>query len=291
MSFKVREVPADDLVISLRSEWADTTKRPFVRGGTAFVPVKENYPSEGLLSPRSPYQGRGYYMIGRIALIRGKKPSGEELAELTGWQKPQGVLWVKSLDGEERIPDTELLYGTAGDVIHRETGFQYLLDPSKVMFSQGNRLEKVRMAARTRAGERVADMFAGIGYFSIPIARAGAFVHAMDINPVAYGYLVANARLNHVETNLIPECGDCRSLLSGVYDRIVMGHFNAPAMVPDTLLHVHSGTELHIHSSGKVPPDIGGLIRDAGYDPVITVRTVKKTGPDRRHFVQDVVLG
>ncbi len=291
MHFRVRQVPVQDLVASLRSEWADTTKRPFVRGDTAFVPVKEWYPSEGHLSPRKPYRGRSYYMIGRVAIVRGRKPSADEMEELVSWQKPQGVLWLKSLNGDERIPDTELLYGTAGDVIHRETGFSYLLDPSKVMFSQGNRLEKVRMAALARPGESVADMFAGIGYFSIPIARAGAFVHAMDINPVAYRYLIANARLNHVENNLIPECGDSRSLLRGVYDRIIMGHFNSPAMLRDTLLHIHPGSELHIHSSGEVPPDISGIICDAGYDPVITARTVKKTGPNRMHFVQDVVLG
>jgi len=229
-------------------------------------------------------------MVGNMVVVRGKKPSAEELEDLVAWRKPMGVLWIKSLNGDERIPDSELLYGTAGDVIHREQGFVFLIDPSKVMFSQGNRLEKVWMASRVRPGETVADMFAGIGYFSIPMAHAGAFVHAMEINPVACRYLAANARLNHVETRLNPECGDCRVLLKGEYDRIIMGHFGSREMVPDALMHVHPGSEMHIHSSGKVPPDITGIIQDAGFDPLINIRTVKKTGPGNRHFVQDVVI-
>ncbi|HVP93871.1 MAG TPA: SAM-dependent methyltransferase [Methanoregulaceae archaeon] len=290
MVFRVRRVPAADLKASLQSDWVDATRKPFVNGDSAFVPEKENYSSGGVLPPRKPYQGRGYHMIGHIAVVRGRKPSAEELGELVSWQKPRGVLWIKSLNGDERVPDTELLYGTAGDVIHREQGFMYLLDPSKVMFSQGNRLEKVRMATSVRPGETVADMFAGIGYFSIPMACAGAFVHAMEINPVAYYYLVANSGLNHVETRLNPECGDCRSLLKGEYDRIVLGHFNSLAVLPDALVHVHTGSELHIHSSGKVPPDISDMVHAAGYMPVINVRVVKKTGPGYWHFVQDVVL-
>ncbi|MDD4137480.1 MAG: SAM-dependent methyltransferase, partial [Methanoregula sp.] len=89
-------------------------------------------------------------------------------------------------------PRTELLWGTAGEVRHRESGYTYILDPQNVMFSMGNRNEKTRIARLIRAGsgnERVADMFAGIGYFTIPMAGAGARVHAMEINPVAFGYL------------------------------------------------------------------------------------------------------
>jgi tRNA wybutosine-synthesizing protein 2 len=291
MVLRVRQVPVSDLSATISGEWVDTTRRPFIDGDTAFVPVKERYSSGGVLPPRKPYRGRGYHMIGNVAVVRGKKPSAEELGDLVTWRKPKGVLWIKSLDGEERIPDSELLYGDAGDVIHRESGFLYLLDPAKVMFSQGNRLEKVRMASLVRPGETVADMFAGIGYFSIPMAHAGAFVHAMEINPVACRYLAANAGLNHVESRLNPECGDCRSLLTGEYDRIVMGHFSSPEMVPDALLHVHPGSWLHVHSSGKVPPDIMEIITGAGFDPLINVRKVKKTGPGNWHFVQDVVLG
>ncbi|HTY15085.1 MAG TPA: SAM-dependent methyltransferase [Methanoregulaceae archaeon] len=290
MVLRVRQVPVSVLCDSLQEDWVDATKKPFVKGDTAFIPVKEHYHSEGVLDRRKPYQGRGYHMIGDVALVRGRKPSAEELENLVSWRKPRGVLWIRSVQGDERIPESELVYGTAGEVIHREQGLSYVLDPSKVMFSQGNRPEKVRMAALVRPGEAVADMFAGIGYFSIPMAHAGAVVHAMEINPVAFRYLEINTRLNHLEAVLEPECGDCRLLLDGYYDRIVMGHFSSRDMVSDALEHVHRGSKMHIHSSGKVPPEIAKTIEEAGYDPIIVVRTVKKTGPGNWHFVQDVVL-
>jgi tRNA wybutosine-synthesizing protein 2 len=291
MASRVRQVPVSVLSDCLQEEWVDTTKRPYIQGDAALVPVKEHYPSDLTLDRRKPYRGRGYHMVGDIALVRGRKPTDEELEQLVTFRKPRGVLWIRSVQGDERIPDAELVYGTAGEVLHREQGLSYVLDPSKVMFSQGNRPEKVRMASLVRPGEKVADMFAGIGYFSIPMARTGAVVHAMEINPVAYRYLGINTRLNHLGARLTPECGDCRLLLKGDYDRIVMGHFSSRDMVADALEHVHNGTAMHIHSSGKVPPEIAGTIGQAGYDPVITVRTVKKTGPGTWHFVQDVVLG
>ena len=50
----------------------------------------------------------------------------------------------------------------------------YKLDPLKVMFSSGNVDEKQRMAHLDCRGETVVDMFAGIGYFTMPLAvRAG----------------------------------------------------------------------------------------------------------------------
>ncbi len=46
--------------------------------------------------------------------------------------------------------------------------------------------------------------------------------------------------------------GDCRDLLTGTYDRIVMGHFDAISMLPSALLHVHEGSIIHLHSIGTV---------------------------------------
>jgi tRNA wybutosine-synthesizing protein 2 len=251
MVFHVRQVPVSVLTDCLQEDWVDRTKKPFVQGDTALVPVKERYPSEYILDRRKLYKGRGYHMVGDVALVRGRRPSDEELEKLVSFRRPRGVLWIRSVQGEERIPDAELVYGTAGEVLHREQGFSYVLDPSKVMFSQGNRPEKVRMAGLVKPGEAVADMFAGIGYFSIPMAHAGALVHAMELNPVAYGYLEINTRLNHLEARLNPGFGDCRLLLKGEYDRIVMGHFGSRDMVADALEHVHTGSEMHIHSSGR----------------------------------------
>jgi tRNA wybutosine-synthesizing protein 2 len=161
------------------------------------------------------------------------------------------------------------------------------------MFAQGNIGEKRRMAwliKNAKKCECVADMFAGIGYFTIPMAGAGAFVHAMEINPVAFRYLQHNIVQNRLARNVRAECGDCRDLLSGIYDRIVMGHFDAVSMLAGALMHVRSGSVIHMHSLGFVKEKIQSLVTGAGFSAEIHVHKVKKYRPHTWHVVQDVVI-
>ena len=77
----------------------------------------------------------------------------------------------------------------------REAGIPYLLDPEKVMFSMGNREEKTRIAG---GQERRADCrhVCRDRVFFHAARGCGADVHAMEINPVAFGYLVRSMRAN-----------------------------------------------------------------------------------------------
>ena len=197
---------------------------------------------------------------------------------------------MKGYLGDMRIPDVEILYGNTGEVCHREQGYTFILDPARVMFAQGNRNEKARIASLVRPGERVADMFAGIGYFTIPAAAGGAQVHAMEINPIAFEYLRRNSMANHVADRVTAENGDSRILLSGTYDRILMGHFDAPSMLADALAHAHSGSVLHVHSIGDVRGAIRDATAEAGFTAMVTSRLVKKYGPHAWHMVQDVTI-
>jgi len=290
MTIRIREVPLSELSTVMDRDWADNSRKPYLNGETAYVPVREGHVSSGTLSPRHRYNGRGYHMIGPVAVVRGKKPAPEEVIQIVDWQHPEAVLWVSSHSGITRIPMTAVLYGSTRDVIHKESGVSFWIDPSKVMFSQGNRTEKMRIAGLTRKGERVADMYAGIGYFTLPVARAGGMVHAMEINRVAFEYLQRNIVLNHLSGSIEATCGDCRYLLAGEYDRVIMGHFDSVSAVSDVLSHVHPGSVLHVHSSGPQPPDISPQLKKAGYEADISVRAVKKTAPHSMHFVQDVVI-
>ncbi len=283
-------MPASALADILGAEWVDRTRRPYVRDGTAWVPVREGYPADEDLPEREIYRGRGYHLIGDIAVLRGDAPTGEELAAIIRHCRPRGVLRVKGFSGDMRIPDVEILHGTAGEVRHREEGYTFILDPARVMFAQGNCVEKARIAALIRPGERVADMFAGIGYFAIPAASSGARVHAMEINPTAFEYLRRNALKNRVADRITAEIGDSRRLLSGEYDRILMGHFDAPSMLADALAHTHSGSVLHVHSIGDASPAIREAVAEAGSQATITPRRVKKYGPHVWHMVQDVTI-
>lgn len=273
--------------------WVDRTRRPCVLDGRAHVPVRKGFAADADIPERRPYRGPGYRMIGDIALIQGIAPTDEEMEALVAWKKPRGVLLIEASEGDLRTPRSRLLRGECGEVCHCEQGIRYRLDPSKVMFSHGNREEKARIAAQIRRSpsrERVADMFAGIGYFTLPAARAGARVHAMEINPEAFGYLCRNIRENGLDDRVHAECGDCRHLLDGPYDRIIMGHFDAPDMLDAALAHAGCGTVLHVHSIGPAADRIQTLIENAGYSWDIRAYRVKKYAPHRWHMVQDVIL-
>ncbi|MBQ3718450.1 MAG: SAM-dependent methyltransferase [Methanomicrobium sp.] len=289
----VRIIPADKLNATQGGEWVDPTRRTFVDAGKAYVPVKDGFDYDCELNPPKKYRGTGYQMIGDTALIHYRMPSEDELESLIEWQKPACVLLLKGYEGIKRTPIVEVLYGETHEVCHKENGCIYTLDPSKVMFSMGNRNEKTRMAKMTRSGERIADMFAGIGYFTLPAAIAGAKVHAMEINPISCGYLVKNAELNGVSGRVDAECGDCRDLLKGKYDRAFMGHFESQDMLPDILPHMKQGGILHVHSIDDITDTIRAALGESGFDAdgaEISVNRVKKYAPHRWHIVSDVLL-
>jgi tRNA wybutosine-synthesizing protein 2 len=290
---RARKVSRDQLKTVGSEDWVDRSRSPFVDGDACWVPVREGMPFDREIAKLPLYEGRGYHMIGDVAVIHGARPDPTEVDRIVRSRSPRGVLWIESLKKVTRTPQTEILFGTVGEVQHRESGYTFLLDPRKVMFSQGNRTEKMRIADLIRAGpghERVADMFAGIGYFSIPAAGAGARVHAMEINPVAFGYLEQNIRANHFSDCIDAACGDCRDLLTGTYDRILMGHFDAVTMVSHALQHVAAGSTIHVHSIGPVVDRIQAALESAGFSATIQVHKVKKYRPHAWHVVQDVKI-
>ncbi|OGS41680.1 MAG: hypothetical protein A3K67_04850, partial [Euryarchaeota archaeon RBG_16_62_10] len=121
---------------------------------------------------------------------------------------------VGGVAGEFRRPVVKRLLGTDTVAIHRENGIVYKFDAAEIMFSSGNMDERVRMASVRCDGETVVDMFAGIGYLSLPLAvhQRPAKVIACEVNQVAHSYLVENISLNHVAGIVEPFLGDNRAL-------------------------------------------------------------------------------
>jgi tRNA wybutosine-synthesizing protein 2 len=290
---RARAIRVNELVAVRDEAWVDPARHPYMDGGTAWVPVRDGFSFDCEIPERCAYAGRGYFMLGDVAVVHGERPAADEVEGIVRFRHPHGVLWIASLADVTRIPETEVMWGSVGEVCHREEGFTYHLDPRKVMFAQGNRDEKMRMARFVRegpAGVRVADMFAGIGYFTVPMAGNGAQVHAMEINPVACAYLERNIAANGLTGRVQVSCGDCRTLLVGSYDRVVMGHFDALTMLPAVFSHVHAGSVIHVHSVGDASEAIRELAEGAGFSPSIQVHKVKKYRPHTWHIVQDVAL-
>ncbi len=79
-----------------------------------------------------------------------------------------------------------------------------------------------------QAGEKVADLFAGVGPFSVLIGKRNpkVKVYAVDLNPDAFELLNVNVRVNKVENNVYPILADAREIaatkLKGSADRVIM---------------------------------------------------------------------
>ncbi len=144
--------------------------------------------------------------------------------------KANSNLKVVTLDGgvkgEFRTRDISIIAGERRTTtIHKEFGLRLEMDIASVYFSPRLSGERRRVADLVENDEIILDMFAGVGPFSIMIARdkKAKEIHDIDINPDAIVYLEKNIMLNKVE-NVSHYLGDARSVICGLpnADRIIM---------------------------------------------------------------------
>ncbi len=101
---KARVVPFNAIPALKDEEWRDNGRRIWVRNGMAYIPVRDGYRYDTELQDRKPYTGRGYQLIGNIAVIHGAEPTRKEIEEIKKQAGAAGILWICSLNGVERIP-------------------------------------------------------------------------------------------------------------------------------------------------------------------------------------------
>lgn len=244
------------------------------------------------------YERLGHVLVIRLPepLLPYRKAIAKAYAKVL---KARTVLLEKGIiRGVERRPDVELLFGTETETTHSESGILYRLDPTKVMFSSGNFDEKLRMASLDCRGETVVDMFAGIGYFTMPLAaKAHAErVIACEINPEAVRFLRMNIELNRVGDVVTVFEGDNRELPGeGFADRVVMGYVNVTwQFLPKAFSLVKKGGMVHYQDTCSIDRIPDGLIENlrngSGGRPfeVLGIREVKAYAPSISHMVVDV---
>ena len=132
-----------------------------------------------------------------------------------------------AIKGTTRIRDLEFLSGVDDSVtIHKEHGARLKLDVRQVYFSPRLATERKRVMESVNDGEKILDMFCGIGPFPIVIARnRNADITAVDINSEAIKYLDENINLNKLEGNIQTYCGDIAEVSKSFnckFDRIIM---------------------------------------------------------------------
>lgn len=173
------------------------------------------------------------------------------------------------IEGQTRKPTIRLVYGNPGPVTHTENGIRYRMDPAKLMFSPGNVNERIRHGRMLLKDSVVLDMFAGIGYFSLPIAKYSQArkIYAAEINPASYAFLSENIRLNNLAGKITALQGDCRVVIPYIKaDYIIMGHFDSPHFLSSALIRSHAGTQINLHvlvSSERIAHHWEGIMQRA----------------------------
>ena len=261
--------------------------------------------------------------LGDVALL----PSSCLRAE--GWSSvPQPELWaaLASALGVRRLArqasvDAGPLRHSHASLLHppgcadgwtetRENGVLYALDCLCSMYSSGNGTEKARVASLPAAGETVVDLFAGIGYWTLPLlvhAKA-RHVFACDLNPVSLEGLRRGLALNGLPESACTVLeGDCSRIAPRrVAHRVMLGLLPSAevgyAAAVDALRE--QGGMLHVH--GNAPQggqaqwgsDVAAaLAARAGTQRgpswrarLVHVEVVKSYAPRVLHCVADVWL-
>ena len=225
----------------------EIVKKPQNRGKVAFEKIKERVIEKMAHFDTSKIPSK-WELLGEVVVLKNNSKLGEcseeemrtvaESFQICLSTKKRQVKCVvidqEGIKGELRKPTTKILINNLGkesaETIHTENNVKYHLDPCKVMFASGNGTERMRFSKINAEGQVVVDMFAGIGYFSIPLAKFGKPKQVISIekNPDSFKFLNMNVRENkveHVKTIL----GDNReTTLSRCADRVIMGYIPTP---------------------------------------------------------------
>jgi tRNA wybutosine-synthesizing protein 2 len=212
------------------------------------------------------------------------------------------------IKGQYRTPENiEFVAGEDNPIVeHKEHGVIYKLDITKVMFSKGNINERRYLSSLVKPKEIIVDMFAGIGYFSLPIARNAepCKIYSIEINPVSYNFLVQNIKLNQFENIIIPINGDSKievpklAQLGLKADRVIMGVFPAPSdyIVEALTVAKNEGTIYHyegVEEKGtylKLFEEFDEIAKRNNYScELLEKRFVKSYGPKLYHLVIDIL--
>ena len=208
--------------------------------------------------------------------------------------------------GRIRKSGVKMLLGDDDWVVRRENGVDYGYHVTKCMFSAGNVNERRRMGEIVRRGEVVVDLFAGIGYYSLPILvhSEAEHVHCCEWNNDAVESLEWSLERNNVSSLCTVHRGDNRETsksIGKVADRIIMGLLPTSERSFEAAMGVlsDSGGVIHVHGLAKpneysewaegVMTEICNY-REGSSVRKIAVNRVKSYAPRWDHVVLDLEI-
>jgi len=212
------------------------------------------------------------------------------------------------ITGDFRVRELKLLAGKSRTwTIHRESGCSFKVDIKKCYFSPRLSFEHTRIANLVGPEEVVVNMFAGVGCFSVIIAKKQQQnkLYSIDINPVAFECMQQNVKLNRIFDKVVPLLGDAKDIietkLQGMADRVLMPlPEKALEYLPAALSALKkSGGVIHFydfqHAIDKEDPrektkkKIAGKLSSLGVHYVfVDSRIMRPTGPNWYQTVADI---
>ena len=251
-------------------------------------------------------------IIGDIAIIKHNNlPNAEAVAKqiMNVHRNIKTVLTpITRITGDFRVRELKLLAGENKTLTtHKESGCTFRVDVEKCYFSPRLSHEHLRIAKLVKPGEVVVNMFAGVGCFSIVIAKTvkPVKVYSIDVNPTAVLCMEENIRANCVCGQVFSMLGDSKDIiqaqLQGVADRVLMPlPEKALEYLPYALLALKkTGGWVHYydfqHAPGKENPVektklmVAQKLESLGVSYVFAnSRVMRPTGPNWYQTVLDI---
>ncbi|MHA1720250.1 MAG: class I SAM-dependent methyltransferase [Promethearchaeota archaeon] len=257
---------------------------------------------------------RGYQELNHIAILN-LKPELQNYAKIIS-ESMQKILpslkaiWQRTgrIEGKYRQPEglTHLWGDKSSEIIISENHVKYKFDFTKIMFAKGNITERRILPTRINEGELIVDMFAGIGYFSLGIAKTKKpkKIYSIEWNPEAFKYLNENIQINHVDSIITPLFGDCKEKVAELKqknilaDRIIMGLLPAPVdAIPSALSIVKETGTIIVYEgieekeSMKLFTEFSTIASREGFQTsLIERRIVKNYKPHLYHVVIEILV-
>ena len=218
------------------------------------------------------------------------------------------------IKGKYRLRELDFLYGKdKSETIHRENNCIFKLDVKNTYFSPRLVFERKRIASMEfQENELIIDMFAGVGTYSIQIAKdKNVKIYAIDINPNAYEYLKENIGLNGLKGEIFPNNIDIKDLLDSKNqlgqllcykaNRIIMNLPEDSIKYIDVacFLMKKSGGILHFYQFSEKPNPIEKTLKILGketarlnweIESVVNSKIVKHYSPKSELVVVDLII-
>lgn len=231
---------------------------------------------------------KSYDIIGNIAIVELDQFNAHNNVENIKKKIAKAIIAVNhnietvyekgsEIEGKFRLRKLNFIAGRKDPItIHKENNCAFKLNIQETFFSPRLNYERERVStADIELGECIADLFSGVGPFSIQIAHLNKVkIFAFDVNPKAIKYLRENITLNKLKGSITPFNTNIKELLKSsdsvgntlkhTIDRIIMNLPSRSLDFVDVIAHLakKDGAVIHNYQFCAKPQPIQKAIKN-----------------------------